>query len=178
MMFGEAPVIETDRLVLRGWRKDDLLPWYGILQEEGVTRFLGGTSGTKEDVWRRIAAGAGSWSLVGFGRWAVTMKETDQLVGDVGLFNAWRDLEPQFGEKPEMGWVFKPEVQGRGIAIEATVAVLQWAEANLQPTTIWAIIAPENEASMRLASRLGFNPVGKTLYHDEATVVLNRPPWA
>lgn len=176
-MISYAPLIETDRLVLRSWRKEDLPRWYDILQQENVTRFLGGTSGTMEDVWRRIAAGVGSWSLMGFGRWAVTMKESNHLVGDVGLFNAWRALEPNFREEPEIGWVFSPEVQGRGIASEAALAVLGWAEANLTPTRIWAIVSPENGASLRLGSRLGFEPVGETLYHNETTVVLERPAW-
>ena len=177
-MISQAPLIETDRLILRNWQKEDLARWYDVLQQEGVTRFLGGTSGTMEDVWRRIAAGVGSWSLMGFGRWAVTMKESNQLVGDVGLFNSWRALEPKIGEEPEIGWVFSPEVQGCGIASEAALAVLGWAEASLAPTRIWAIVSPENEASLRLASRLGFEPIGETLYHDEPTVVLERPAWA
>lgn len=63
-----------------------------------------------EEVWRRIAAGVGPWLLIGFGRWAITLKESNQLVGDVGLFNSWRELEPKFGEEPEIGWVFSPEV--------------------------------------------------------------------
>lgn len=177
-MISQAPLIETDRLILRSWHKEDLPRWYDVLQQEGVTRFLGGTSGTMEDVWRRIAAGVGSWSLMGFGRWAVTNKESNQLVGDVGLFNSWRALEPKFGEEPEIGWVFSPEVQGLGIASEAAVAVLGWAEASIASTSIWAVVSPENEASLRLASRLGFEPVGETLYHDEPTVVLERPSWA
>lgn len=130
-----------------------------------------------EDVWRRMAAGVGSWPLLGFGRWAVTLKETNQLVGDVGLFNAWRAIEPQFGEDPEMGWVFAPEVQGRGIAFEATIAVLDWAEANLGPTAIWAIAHPENAASLALGSKLGFKAMGETLYHGDPTVILKRPAW-
>jgi RimJ/RimL family protein N-acetyltransferase len=176
-VIAEAPRIETDRLVLRAWRKDDFSPWHDILHEDEVARFLGGTGGTKEDVWRRLAGAVGSWPLLGFGGWAVTLKGTGELVGTVGLFNAWRALEPAFGEEPEMGWIFKPAVQGLGLASEATRAVLGWAQANLEPTPVWAIIHPENEASMRLAARLGFEPVGEVLYEDEPTLVLKRPAW-
>jgi RimJ/RimL family protein N-acetyltransferase len=55
--------------------------------------------------------------------------------------------------------------------------VIDWAEANLQPTPIWAIITPENEPSFRLAERLGFERVSETLYHDDPTVILRRPSW-
>lgn len=173
----EAPRIETERLVLRGWRKDDFRPWFEILQESAVNRFLGGTGTTLEDCWRRLAGAVGSWPMLGFGGWAVTSKVDGALIGNVGLFNAWRDLEPQFAEEPEMGWIFTTAVHGRGFASEATLAALGWAESNLSPTPIWAIIAPENAASLRLAEKLGFRQVSETLYNGEPTVVLKRPAW-
>ena len=52
------------------------------------------------------------------------------------------------------------------------------AESNLDPSPFWAIIAPANEPSMKLAAKLGFERVGETLYHDEPTIVLKRPSWA
>jgi L-amino acid N-acyltransferase YncA len=54
---------------------------------------------------------------------------------------------------------------------------LEWAEANLQPTPIWAIIAPANEPSIRLAHTLGFEDHNDTTYHGDPTVVLRRPAW-
>jgi RimJ/RimL family protein N-acetyltransferase len=76
-----------------------------------------------------------------------------------------------------MGWIMATETHGKGLALEACRAVLAWAETNLQPTPIWAIIAPENAPSMKLAGRLGFDRLHETSYHDEPTVVLRRPAW-
>jgi RimJ/RimL family protein N-acetyltransferase len=84
---------------------------------------------------------------------------------------------PEFGEAPEMGWIFHTDVHGQGLAFEACRAVLGWAETNLDPTPIWAIIAPENDPSFRLAERLGFERLGDTLYDDEPTAVLKRAAW-
>jgi RimJ/RimL family protein N-acetyltransferase len=117
------------------------------------------------------------WDLNGFGTWAVTCKSDGKLVGNAGIFTAWRDMEPEFGEEPEMGWIFAQEVHGQGIAGEACRAVLDWAEANLDPTPIWAIIAPENAPSLRLAEKLGFERVGETAYQGGSTVVFRRPAW-
>jgi RimJ/RimL family protein N-acetyltransferase len=171
----EAPVLETGRLVLRGWRKGDFRSWHAILQEEAVSRFLAGTGMSLEDCWRRLAGAAGSWPLMGFGGWAVTTRDDGALIGNVGLFNAWRDLEPEFGEEPEMGWIFTTRVHGQGYASEACQAALTWAESNLPPTAIWAIIDPGNDSSLRLAGRLGFEQVGETLYNNDPTLVLKRP---
>lgn len=169
-----APTLETERLLIRGYRKDDLAGQFALVGDGPTMRFIGGKGLGLEETWRRMAATVGMWPLVGFGGWAVTRKTDGKIIGTVSLFNAWRDLEPQFGDEPEMGWIFSPEVHGQGMASEACNAVLEWADANIQPVPIWAIIAPENEPSRRLASKLGFEDHSLSFYHDEPTLVLKR----
>ena len=176
--FREAPRIETERLVLRPWRKDDFRPWHAIMQHPDVHKHFGPNPIGQEELWRRLAAAVGGWQFNGFGTWAVDRKADGKLVGNVGIFTAWRDLEPEFGEEPEMGWIFAAETHGQGIASEACRTALGWVEANLRPTPIWAIIAPANEPSIRLAERLGFERLHENLYNDEPTLVLKRPAWA
>jgi len=176
-LIREAPRIETERLILRHWRKDDFRPYHVIVRHPEVHKHFGPNPMSAEDCWRRLAASAGMWQFNGFGTWAVERKSDRKLVGNVGLFTAWRDLEPEFGEEPEMGWILDAELHGQGVASEACEATLEWARDNLAPTAIWAIIAPENEPSIRLAERLGFERVHETSYHDEPTLVLRRPAW-
>lgn len=171
-----APTLETERLILRHYRKEDFGPHFAIVSDPEVMRHFSGPTITKEDCWRRIAASVGSWSLLGFGGWAVTLKASGKLIGTVSLFNAWRALKPEFGEEPEAGWIFAKEVHGQGIAGEACRAALGWADANLQPISVWAIIAPENEPSLKLADRLGFERLEDSIYNDETTAVLRRAP--
>ena len=173
----QAPVIETERLRLRRWQKADFRPYHAILQHPDVHRHFGPEPMGQEECWRRIMAGAGGWEVNGFGSWAVERQSDAKLVGSIGLFTAWRELEPEFGDDPEMGWIFAQEVHGQGMAHEAAQAALSWAEAHLAPTPIWAIIAPANEPSLKLAQRLGFKRVHETLYNDDPTVVLRRPAW-
>ena len=176
-MIREAPRIDTERLVLRPWRKDDFRPYHAILQHPEVHRHFGPDPMGAEECWRRLMAAVGGWQLNGFGTWGVERKSDSRLVGSLGLFTAWRELEPEFGEEPEMGWIMAAETHGQGLATEACQAVLGWAEATLEPTPIWAIIAPANEPSIRLAERLGFERVHETLYHGDPTLVLRRPAW-
>ena len=173
-----APTIETERLILRAWRKDDFRPYLAIVGDEEVMRHVGGKGLGEEEGWRRLAASVGMWGLLGFGGWAVVRKPDEKLVGMVSLFNAWRALEPEFGEEPEMGWIFATETHGKGMAGEACRAALDWAQANLDPTPIWAIIAPDNAPSLRLAGKLGFAALQQSIYHEEPTIVLRRPAWA
>jgi len=173
--FRSAPTLETERLVVRHYRKSDFAAHHAIVGDDEVMRQVGVPGLNLEETWRRVAASVGMWDLVGFGGWAVVRKANDKLVGTVSLFNAWRALEPQFGEEPEMGWIFAREVHGQGIAGEACRAVLDWADANLQ-TTIWAIISPGNEPSFNLAARLGFERLDDSVYNDEPIGVLRRAP--
>jgi RimJ/RimL family protein N-acetyltransferase len=173
----QAPVLETERLRLRPWQKDDFRPYHAILQHPDVHRHFGPEPMGEEECWRRISSAVGGWDLNGFGTWAVERKSDSKLIGNAGLFTAWRDLEPEFGEDPEMGWIFASEVHGQGIAGEGCRAVLDWAEANLEPTQVWAIISPANSPSIRLAERLGFGLLHETNYHGEPTLVLRRAPW-
>jgi RimJ/RimL family protein N-acetyltransferase len=131
-----------------------------------------------EECWRRILAGTGGWDLNGFGTWVVERKDDSTIVGTVGLFTAWRDLDPQFGEEPEMGWIFAAEVHGQGMAGEACRAVLDWAEESLDPSPVWAIINPANLPSIKLAEKLGFEQLHQTDYSGEPILVVRRPAWA
>jgi RimJ/RimL family protein N-acetyltransferase len=173
----QAPLIETERLLLRPWRKEDFRPYHALLQHPEVHRHFGPEPMGEEECWRRLLAAVGGWQFNGFGTWAAERKSDGKLVGSVGIFTAWRDLDPEFGEEPEMGWIFAAETHGKGMASEACRAVLDWTEANRPSTPVWAIIAPANEPSLKLAAKLGFERLHETLYHKDPTVVLKRPAW-
>ena len=177
-MIREAPRVETERLLLRAWRKEDFEPYHGLLQHPDVHRHFGPEPMGREECWRRLTASVGGWAFNGFGTWGVERKSDGKLVGNVGLFTAWRDLEPEFGDEPEMGWIMAAETHGQGMASEACRATLNWAHANMAPTAIWAIIAPANEPSIKLAERLGFERVHETPYHGTPTLVMRRPAWS
>lgn len=171
-----APTLETGRLVLRGWRADDFRPYHAILQEPAVHRHFGPEPMGQEECWRRMCAAVGNWTMNGFGGLAVERKDDGKLIGSVGLFTAWRDFKPQFGTEPEMGLIMATEAHGRGLAREACEALLAWAEQELPPTPVWAIISVGNDPSFALAEKLGFQRQELVDYHGP-TQVLKRSAW-
>jgi RimJ/RimL family protein N-acetyltransferase len=170
-----APTLETERLVLRAFRREDLDEHAATLADPEVMRHLGGSPTSREDAWRKLMMAAGQWSVLGYGYWAVETKADRRMVGQVGLCDFERGLTPDLGGLPEMGWIFDRSVHGKGIAGEACRAVLDWAARTLPPGPIWSIISPDNLPSIKLAERLGFEHVAVTDYHDEPIVVMQRP---
>ena len=174
-MRHSAPTLETERLILREFRKDDLDAHAATLGDEEVMRHIGGQPIGREDSWRRLLSGIGMWSLVGMGPWAVELKADGRMVGHCGFFQFNRDMEPPILGEPEMGWIFDRTVHGQGIALEACTAALDWAEREIKAPSYPAIIDVGNLPSMKLAERLGFVRQPDARYRDAAMAFYRRP---
>lgn len=169
-----APVIETDRLVLRPFRAADLDPHAAVFADPDASRFVGGQL-TREQAWRGMMLAPGMWALVGYGLWAVERKEDGRWIGQTGFGDFQREIEPRLDSWPEMAWIFAPEFQGQGYATEAVGAAIAWGERHLPGRDFCAIIAPANRPSLRLAERLGFEGRHESTYKGEPTLILVRP---
>jgi len=171
----EAPTLETERLVLRAFRAEDLEPLAAMWAEPEVVRYIGGQALSREDTWRRQLAACGQWPYTGWGYWIAQLKSNGEVVGQVGFADFKRDMEPTIEGEPELGYVFLPSVHGQGIALEACKAALDWADANLDAPSYPAIIDLDNTASIRLAEKLGFARQKDAIYRDAAIALFRRP---
>jgi RimJ/RimL family protein N-acetyltransferase len=172
----EAPRIETDRLILRPFRIADLDPIAELWADEEIVRFLGGKALTREEAWRRSIGTCAQWPITGYGYWIVQLKGDAKPVGTLGFGQFKRNgMVPNIDGEPEFGYTFATSVQGQGLAFEACSAALSWADANLDAPSYPAVIAAENERSIRLALKLGFRPAGEATYHDEQMPFFRRP---
>lgn len=147
-----VPRVETERLLLREWRDDDLDAFAEMSGDPEVMRFLGGAQ-SRIETWTRMAMHSGHWALRGYGNWAVERRADGVLVGRAGLWNpeGWPGLE--------VGWKFARSAWGHGYATEAARAAIDWAWAELEIPDLISIIEPENLASVRVAEKLGLKPL-------------------
>src|SRR5271155_4605286 len=113
-----VPVLETERLRLRGHRLDDFAScaamWADPIVTRHITRHIGGRPFSEEESWHRLLRYVGHWVLLGFGYWVVEEKATGAFIGEVGFADWKRSLEPSLGEMPEIGWVFASSSHGKG----------------------------------------------------------------
>jgi RimJ/RimL family protein N-acetyltransferase len=150
-----VPRLETERLILREWRNDDV-DWYvAVSADERVRKYIGGVQ-NRTDAWRTFAGIVGHWYMRGHGFWVVERKTDGARVGALGALRheTWPGLE--------IGWQLNPEFWGAGYASEGARAAQDWAFANLPDDTLISCIDPENTASQKVAQRLG-NTKGKNI---------------
>lgn len=92
-------------------------------------------------LWRvRFVIDAATNSVIG----AVNLKGPPAADGDV-----------------EIGWGLVPEARGRGFATEASRAVIEWAFGSPEVRRITATVPEHNEASQKVARRLGMSRTGE-----------------
>jgi RimJ/RimL family protein N-acetyltransferase len=193
------PILETERLRLRGHRLEDFPDSVALWSDANVTRFIGGKPLTEEDVWARLMRYAGHWMWMGFGYWLLEEKSTGLFAGEVGLADWKRDVEPSIHGIPEAGWVLASRVHGLGYATEAVRAVLAWNDRNisagksypqkksahrmevdlsgpvpLKTARTVCIIDAGNVRSVRVAEKCGFRELCRTTYHDHPIHIFTR----
>ena len=149
--------IETERLVLRRLRDEDLAPFMAYLNDPLVARYQSWESYTEEQA-REVIGGQKGVEPGTPGRWftfAAELKEAGELVGHVAL-----SVKGDDHRQAEVGFTFARGHQGRGLAREAAEAVLDYAFGVLGLHRVVAIADCENERSVALLGRLGMRREG------------------
>jgi RimJ/RimL family protein N-acetyltransferase len=146
--------IDTERLLLRGWKPEDHAPFAAICGDPEVMRYIGnGSTRTPDDAARYIGAFEREWTERGFGLFAVESKQTGGLIGFTGL--SWPGFLPEVLPSIEIGWRFSKPSWGKGYASEAASAALAFGVNELGITDIVSIYQIGNGASARIMQKLG-----------------------
>lgn len=146
--------IETERLVLRDWREEDIAPFIRHLNVAPVMRWLGGVR-TVEQQEKVVRERFMPWQEThGFTFWAVERKSDGALLGFCGLKVADDPQSPVEGEI-EIGWRLREDSWGQGYAKEAATASLDFAFARPEIGRVVALTVEGNRPSWGLMLRLG-----------------------
>lgn len=147
-----ATIIETERLILRTWQKEDAEAYFQINQDPQVIEFLRGPM-TKEQVDEFISAMIIHNDKHSYTLWAVELKETDELIGFIGL--KYIDWEAHFTPAVEVGWRLGSQYWGKGYATEGASAALNYGFKRCGLKEIVSFTVPSNVRSIRVMEKIG-----------------------
>jgi RimJ/RimL family protein N-acetyltransferase len=148
--------VETERLLLRCWRPDDLDRLAEIFSNEAVWRYPFRRGWSRDETRDFLNRKIDEWRHRGWSQWAVEIKSESQLIGFLGL--APPEFLPEVMPTVEVGWRLDPAWWGRGLATEGGRAALNYAFETLNLDEVVSIYEPENIASGRVMERLGMSP--------------------
>lgn len=144
--------IETERLILRPFELSDIEASFQMNLDKEVSKYTGdGGVVDMAEMERRIKGDVlGDYAKYGFGRLAVSLKETGKFIGFAGL----KYLEDF--EEVDLGYRFMSAYWGMGLATEAGKACIKFGFESLKLNEIVAFVLPENIGSIRVLEKLGF----------------------
>jgi RimJ/RimL family protein N-acetyltransferase len=144
-------LLESERLVIRRLRDDDLEPllayrnlpevaWMQLWESYSTEEARGLINGCK--VVEPFTANDSF-------QFAVALRGSDELIGDLYF------KMDEAGKQAEIGYTFDPRFQGQGLATEAVRKLLDYAFREKGLHRIYGITDPRNLPSIKLMRRLG-----------------------
>ena len=165
------PEIRTPRLRLRPWRSEDLDAYAAMNADPQVREYMFPPRPlTREESEREIEELVGQWVRLGFGHWAVELRESGDLIGRTGAkrHDDW-DLDP---EHTEVGWLYARSAWGRGLATEGATAAVSFCLDELQRPEVISIAHLSNLASHRVMRKAGLEWAGVRRWHERRVNVV------
>jgi RimJ/RimL family protein N-acetyltransferase len=169
-----APLLQTERLNLRGHRMADFKTLHTIWCEPAVYQFILGRPSTPEESWSRLLRYCGHWSITDYGYWVIEEKQTGGYIGEMGFADYHREIIPTLEGTPELGWALTTASHGKGFATEALSKIIAWGDSNLKHAKTACFISPENKASIRVAEKIGYREALRTTYKGDVVDIFYR----
>ncbi|MFX0116126.1 MAG: GNAT family N-acetyltransferase [Candidatus Hodarchaeota archaeon] len=168
-MLLELPLrLETNRLIIRAYEKNDGAALYWLLEKDDNREYLKDhvseavTIKTEEDAEIRLRELNADWSARNRFVMGIWLKTSGEYVGQI-----W--IEPKNWEVPsfELGWFLGKSHQGQGIATEAAKAGIKFLFNHLKAHKIIVLTRDDNPKSYKVAERCGFIKEGHLRDHNK-----------
>jgi len=157
--------LRTERLALRLLAADDLEDYAALYADPDVVRFIGdGKSATREESAEWLERTLHRNAALGWEMRTVRLHD-GTFVGRCGV--ARHELD--HGTVHEVGYILAREHWGRGYATEAATAVRDHALDALGLRRLVALVAVGNDASVRVAEKLGMAFEREVPFHGRTT---------
>ena len=153
-------ILETERLYMREMTQEDFPALCRIMQDEEVMYAYEGAF-NEEEVQGWLDRQRMRYQKLGFGLWAVVLKESNEMIGQCGLtMQPWKEEEVL-----EIGYLFQRTFWHKGYAAEAARGCKKYAFEVLKAEEVCSIIRDTNTASRRVALRNGMEKKDSWVKH-------------
>ena len=143
-------ITETARLKLVEVTDRDVEPIFLLTGNKMVMKYFPKVL-SYEDTQQMVQKILHQYSEYDYCFWKVLLKPEDQFVGIAGLLHQVIDNKPE----TEISYRILEEHWKKGYATEAAKACKQYAETKLGKKRLISLIHPQNDASIRVATKLG-----------------------
>jgi RimJ/RimL family protein N-acetyltransferase len=150
--MGSFDCIETDRLLLRRWLDSDREPFAELNADPQTLVYFPATI-SRPDSDALIDRTEANFARLGYGLWALEVKDTGEFIGFTGLSPMPDDVPGAGGF--EVGWRLVRRAWHRGYATEAARAAVGVAFGGVGLTELWSMTAVLNEPSQAVMRRIG-----------------------
>lgn len=148
-------LFETERLAVRLLHSRDTSFLVELLNSPGWLKYIGDRNvKTVQQAMDYLTHGPlKSYQTLGFGLWLVEEKQNGTSLGICGM------VQRDYLTHPDLGFAFLPEVQGQGYGYEVAAATIQFVRKSFDTQKLFAITKPNNQSSIRLLTKLGFQKI-------------------
>jgi len=140
--------LRTQRTLLRRARESDVDAFFAILSDAETMRFWSTPPHRSVETTRS---------------WLRPMLEPDPAISDEFVIELEGEAVGKAGfyRLPELGFILRRDLWGRGIVFEAATAVIEHVLRTRNLDELVADVDPRNVASLKLLARLGFEESGR-----------------
>jgi ribosomal-protein-alanine N-acetyltransferase len=147
-------MVDTERLRLTPFTMDDVDALHDLWTDADVRRYLWDDVVIDKETAREVVQGTlEDWGDFGVGLFCIRLLDEDAIIGFCGV----RRYPPE--EEWELLYGLLAAYWGHGLAVEASIAALQFAFSRLKVDRIAGLTDPPNAASIRVLQKLGMRRV-------------------
>lgn len=157
--------IETERLLLRAWRKTDIDDFFEYASVKGVGEMAGWQPHESICVTREVLQSF----ITRKSEFAIVYKENGKVIGSLGFHESWANSDKEYShlKMKNIGYVLSKDYWGKGLMPEAVTAVIEFCFRTFDLDALTCGHIPENDRSKRVIEKCGFSFVKENKYDDE-----------
>ena len=147
-------VLKTDRLIFKEYKPEYVNLAHKVFSDPKTMKFWPAPFSINE-TQKWIERSILSYKENGFGRYAIFLKETDELIGDCGILK----LETDNILVHDLGYIIHAPFWSSGLGFEAAKAVLNFGFNDLNIKSLYANMPFNHASSIKVAEKLGMKRI-------------------